>query len=62
MHAGELYQYDPYVTIYLLAETHVLRVSRRSNHYRVLPEDDAHQFQSNFRTPDMPPLNLPKII
>jgi len=48
MHAGELYQYDPYVTIYLLAETHVLRVSRRSNHYRVLPEDDAHQFQSNF--------------
>src|SRR5437762_11933789 len=23
MHAGELYQYNPYVTIYLLAETHV---------------------------------------
>src|SRR5256884_239654 len=25
MHAGELYQYNPYVTIYLLAETHVFR-------------------------------------
>src|SRR6266566_8351992 len=24
MHAGELYQYNPYVTIYLLAETHVI--------------------------------------
>src|SRR2546429_1375891 len=24
MHAGELYQYNPYVTIYLLAETHAV--------------------------------------
>src|SRR5437762_12126142 len=26
MHAGELYQYNPYVTIYLLAETHVNQI------------------------------------
>src|SRR5207237_6244807 len=25
MHAGGLYQYNPYVTIYLLAETHALK-------------------------------------
>src|SRR5437667_10330990 len=28
MHAGVLYQYNPYVTIYLLAETHVVRPIR----------------------------------